>query len=133
MNVLDDDEAISVMSSASNAVAVGFYTGSTTTSSGTQTAYICTAASCDGGGSTSKDFGVALMIAGQRFFVEDASTNKRFTVLSAGNVGVGTVNPRQALEVNGTIRATGYQSSDGSAGITGSTCTAWKNGLCTSS
>lgn len=29
------------------------------------------------------------------------------------------------------IKANAYLSSDGSAGVTGSTCTAWKNGLCT--
>ncbi len=31
----------------------------------------------------------------------------------------------------GTTKSAGYQSSDGSPGVTGATCTAWKNGLCT--
>lgn len=30
-----------------------------------------------------------------------------------------------------TVRASNYISNDGSAGVTGATCTAWKNGLCT--
>jgi len=34
------------------------------------------------------------------------------------------------LNNEGTIKSGGYQSSDGSVGVTGSTCTAWKNGLC---
>lgn len=49
-----------------------------------------------------------------------------------GNIGIGTITARETLEVSGSVRAA-YKSSDGSAGITGSTCTAWKNGLCTSS
>lgn len=43
----------------------------------------------------------------------------RMTVLADGKVGINTVSPGQQLEVNGTIKGGGYQSSDGSAGITG--------------
>ena len=35
-----------------------------------------------------------------------------------GNVGVGTTSPSEKLQVNGTVRATSYKSSDGSAGVT---------------
>lgn len=57
---------------------------------------------------------------------------EKLVVESSGNVGMSTSTPRERLDVIGTVRATGYKSSDGSSGVTGSTCSAWKNGLCTS-
>jgi hypothetical protein len=53
-------------------------------------------------------------------------------VNTGGNFGVGSTAPREKLEVDGTIRATGYKSSDGTAGVTVTTCTGFKNGLCIS-
>ena len=40
------------------------------------------------------------------------------TTALKGNVGIGTDSPTEKLEVNGTVKATSYKSSDGSAGIT---------------
>ena len=37
-----------------------------------------------------------------------------------GNVGIGIAEPSETLDVDGNIKATGYKSSDGSAGATGS-------------
>lgn len=52
-----------------------------------------------------------------------AGTTDEFTVTNGGVVVAAS-----------TIQAVGgYKSSDGSAGVTGATCSAWKNGLCTSS
>jgi hypothetical protein len=56
-----------------------------------------------------------------------------------GKVGIGTTSPGTTLDVNGTIHATGYQSSDSSAGISTTVTTASlvgktitiKNGLIT--
>jgi hypothetical protein len=62
----------------------------------------------------------------------------KMTITSTGNVGIGTTTPAELLDVNGNVKATGYQSSDGSAGATGSFTTAdsktvtVKNGLITS-
>lgn len=50
----------------------------------------------------------------------------------SGNVGFGTWSPREALEINGNVRPSGYKSSDGTAGVTVTTCTGFKNGLCIS-
>lgn len=47
-----------------------------------------------------------------------------------GNLGIGTTVPREYLEINGNVRAAGYKSSDGTAGVTVTTCTSFKNGLC---
>lgn len=41
-------------------------------------------------------------------------------IFPAGNVGVGTTNPYEKLEIDGNIKATGYKSADGSAGASGS-------------
>jgi hypothetical protein len=55
-----------------------------------------------------------------------------------GNVGIGTTTPSEKLDVSGTVKATGYKSSDGSAGVSGSFTTTdgktitIKNGLVTS-
>ena len=46
------------------------------------------------------------------------------------NVGIGSTSPREKLEVNGNIRPTGYKSSDGTSGVTVTTCTSFKDGLC---
>jgi len=64
--------------------------------------------------------------------VGSATLAETFRFTADGNLGIGTASPTQKLQVIGTIRATAFQSSDGSAGVTGSTCSAWKNGLCTS-
>lgn len=40
--------------------------------------------------------------------------------LNGGNVGIGTTAPSEKLDVSGTVKATGYKSSDGSAGVSGS-------------
>ena len=42
------------------------------------------------------------------------------TLKGTGNVGIGTTSPSEKLEVSGTVKATGYKSSDGSAGVSGS-------------
>ena len=44
------------------------------------------------------------------------------TILNSlgGNVGIGTTSPSEKLEISGTVKATGYKSSDGSAGVSGS-------------
>ena len=39
---------------------------------------------------------------------------------SNGFVGIGTTSPGEKLDVSGTVKATGYKSSDGSAGVSGS-------------
>lgn len=49
----------------------------------------------------------------------------------SGKVGIGTVSPQAELQVVGSIRASNFYSSDNSQGITGASCSAWKNGLCT--
>ena len=49
-----------------------------------------------------------------------------------GNVGIGTWNPLEMLQINGTVRSTGYKSSDGTSGVTVTTCTGFKDGLCIS-
>jgi hypothetical protein len=53
-----------------------------------------------------------------------------FTFRADGRLGINQIAPTTALDVNGTVHATGYQSSDGSAGVTVSACTSFKNGLC---
>lgn len=55
-------------------------------------------------------------------------------VTSAGNVGIGSTAPQQKLEVDGGIYPKGgnYYSSDGTVGVTVTTCTGFKNGLCVS-
>tara|TARA_R110002153_G_scaffold107926_1_gene248162 strand:- start:121 stop:2232 length:2112 start_codon:yes stop_codon:yes gene_type:complete len=44
--------------------------------------------------------------------------NTKMVIKATGNVGIGTTAPSEKLQVNGTVRATSYKSSDGSAGIT---------------
>ncbi len=46
------------------------------------------------------------------------ATVERMRIDSEGNVGIGTTNPGEKLDVNGSVKATGYKSSDGSDGIT---------------
>lgn len=57
---------------------------------------------------------------------------EKMVIKANGNVGVGTETPREVLDVIGTVRASGYKSSDGTAGATVTTCTGFKNGLCIS-
>lgn len=53
--------------------------------------------------------------------------------INTGNFGVGTTIPSDSLQVlGGSIRAAGYKSSDGTAGVTVTSCTGFKNGLCIS-
>ena len=58
------------------------------------------------------------------------TANERLRVMYNGNVGIGSSSPGQVLDVQGNIRATGYRSSDNSSGVTVTTCTSFKNGLC---
>ena len=56
-------------------------------------------------------------------YVYNSVANSRTEVmrlLNNGNVGIGTTAPSEKLDVSGTIKATGYKSSDGSAGVSGS-------------
>jgi len=46
--------------------------------------------------------------------------SERVRIDPSGNVGIGTTAPSEKLDVSGTIKATGYKSSDGSAGVSGS-------------
>lgn len=54
--------------------------------------------------------------------IEASDVNKvRLTIkYPNGNVGIGTTAPSEKLDVSGTVKATGYKSSDGSAGVSGS-------------
>jgi len=40
--------------------------------------------------------------------LEDAYGNNRLVVTTAGNVGIGTTNPGEKLEVSGNIKLSGY-------------------------
>jgi hypothetical protein len=41
------------------------------------------------------------------FYIKDSSSSTKFTVLSNGNVGVGTETPSEKLEVNGNVKVSG--------------------------
>jgi hypothetical protein len=43
---------------------------------------------------------------------------EKMRLTNTGNLGIGNTAPTEKLQVNGTVRATSYKSSDGSAGIT---------------
>jgi hypothetical protein len=47
--------------------------------------------------------------AGDSYFTTYVGGSRRFTVLANGNVGIGTLNPTDALSVNGMIRAVGIK------------------------
>lgn len=54
-----------------------------------------------------------------------------FSITTAGNVGIG-MTAVEKLDVNGTIKGTGYKSSDGSAGVSGTVAgSTFKDGLLT--
>ncbi len=64
---------------------------------------------------------------------DQSSDPSPFIVDAAGNVGIGTSTANIVkLDVAGTIRPTAYWSSDNSPGVTVTTCTGFKNGLCIS-
>lgn len=69
---------------------------------------------------------------------QNSSGTALAVVTAAGNVGIGTASPSEKLDVSGTVKATSYKSSDGSAGVSGSFTTTdgktitIKNGLVTS-
>jgi hypothetical protein len=46
------------------------------------------------------------------------ATSPKMTILANGNVGIGTTNPGQELEVSGDLQATNYYSGDGTQGAT---------------
>jgi len=48
----------------------------------------------------------------------DSAPTERMRITSGGDVGIGTNDPQEKLDVNGTVQATGYNSSDGSSGTT---------------
>lgn len=62
--------------------------------------------------------------------LEVNGTVNPFVVTSGGNVGVNSISPTQRMDIQGTIKATNFQSSDGSVGVTGPTCSSFKNGIC---
>jgi hypothetical protein len=64
-----------------------------------------------------------------RFFDQTAVSGATRVLISLGAADSATT---VTLTNAGTTKSAGYQSSDGSAGVTGASCTAWKNGLCTS-
>ncbi len=51
-----------------------------------------------------------------RFRIEDEDLNERLVITSAGNIGIGTLDPRYKLDVIGNIRATGSVYYGGTAG-----------------
>lgn len=55
-----------------------------------------------------------------RFVITNATDGLDLMTLmfNSGNVGIGTSSPSEKLDVNGTLKAQGYKSSDGSAGVT---------------
>jgi hypothetical protein len=57
--------------------------------------------------------------AGDMDFIVQGDTDTTLIVADAGldKVGIGKASPSEKLDVNGTIKATAYKSSDGSAGI----------------
>lgn len=69
---------------------------------------------------------------GINFLTESSAGTDGLAVLDNGNVGITTTTPTEKLDVIGNIKASGYKSSDGSSGFTGSMCTSFKNGLCVS-
>jgi len=51
----------------------------------------------------------------------NGALSEKMRIRYDGKVGIGTTSPAEKLDVNGSIIATGYKSSDGSAGITNTT------------
>ena len=67
--------------------------------------------------------------AGQTFNIRDATASTGATRVT---VALGAADSAATVTVTnaGTTKSAGYQSSDGSAGVTGATCSSFKNGLC---
>lgn len=76
--------------------------------------------------------GISLITNGGSIDFDNSISPLMLLNTNSGNLGIGTTTPIMKLDVRGTIRGTAFFSSDGSPGVTGSTCSAWKNGLCTS-
>lgn len=60
----------------------------------------------------------------------DLLSSDRLIVKNEGNVGIGVEAPSYLLEVNGTMQADDFYSGDGTQGVTVTTCTSFKDGLC---
>ena len=67
--------------------------------------------------SNSDDTNTGMFLPGSDVLGLSTAGSERFRITSAGNVGIGTNNPSERLEVSGSVKATGYKTSSGS-GVT---------------